>query len=153
MLLCLNTGWSRIRAGKWESYRGKSCCLTLLMKNWCRNWLKLSKRQTKTGNAAALQAESDNATRRAERDVANAYKYSLEKFVGELVPIIDSLELCITSVPEMTKGENSGCDWRRQIDPQNVLYLTREIWCEASKSWSISRLILNLSRPISMQSR
>lgn len=54
-----------------------------------------------------LQAESDNATRRAERDVANAYKYSLEKFVGELVPIIDSLELCITSVPEMTKGETA----------------------------------------------
>lgn len=46
-----------------------------------------------------LQAENENMQRRLERDVASAHKYALEKFVGELVPIIDSLELCITSVP------------------------------------------------------
>ncbi len=46
-----------------------------------------------------MQAESENAARRAERDVASAHKYALEKFVGELLPIIDSLELCATSVP------------------------------------------------------
>lgn len=47
-----------------------------------------------------MQAESDNATRRAERDVANAHKYALDKFANELLPIIDSLELCISSTPE-----------------------------------------------------
>lgn len=47
-----------------------------------------------------MQAESENASRRAERDVSNAHKYALEKFVSELLPIVDSLELCITNVPE-----------------------------------------------------
>jgi len=38
------------------------------------------------------QAEMDNLHRRVERDVANAHKYALEKFVSELLPIVDSLE-------------------------------------------------------------
>lgn len=49
-----------------------------------------------------MQAESENASRRAERDVANAHKYALEKFVNELLPIVDSLELCIANTsPEL----------------------------------------------------
>ena len=50
-----------------------------------------------------MQADSENAARRTERDVANAHKYALEKFVAELIPIIDSLELCVATVPA---GEN-----------------------------------------------
>jgi molecular chaperone GrpE len=46
-----------------------------------------------------MQAEADNAARRAERDVASAHKFALEKFANELLPIIDSLELCLKSVP------------------------------------------------------
>jgi molecular chaperone GrpE len=46
-----------------------------------------------------MQAEADNMQRRIERDVGNAHKYALEKFVAELIPIVDSLELCKTSVP------------------------------------------------------
>src|SRR5438105_3583333 len=41
-----------------------------------------------------MQAENENALRRTERDVANAHKYALEKFVTDLLPIMDSLELC-----------------------------------------------------------
>lgn len=44
-----------------------------------------------------MQAEADNASRRAEREVANAHKYAIDKFVGELLPIVDSLELCIAN--------------------------------------------------------
>lgn len=42
-----------------------------------------------------LRARADlaNVQRRAERDIENAYKYGLEKFVAELLPVIDSLEL------------------------------------------------------------
>ncbi len=40
-----------------------------------------------------LQAELDNTRRRAERDVESAHKYALEKFVAELLPVKDSLEL------------------------------------------------------------
>lgn len=50
-----------------------------------------------------MQAEADNAKRRQERDLENAHKYALEKFVNELIPIIDSLELAATSVPDAMK--------------------------------------------------
>lgn len=46
-----------------------------------------------------VQAEAANAARRAERDVGNAHKYALERFTGELLPIIDSLELCVSNIP------------------------------------------------------
>lgn len=38
------------------------------------------------------QAELDNVRRRADREVANAHRYSLEKFLEALLPIVDSLE-------------------------------------------------------------
>lgn len=51
-----------------------------------------------------MQAETDNATRRAERDVANAHKYALEKFIADLLPIVDSLELCLSNTPADQQG-------------------------------------------------
>ena len=39
------------------------------------------------------RAEMENARRRHEREVENAHKYALEKFVRELLPVKDSLEL------------------------------------------------------------
>jgi len=50
-----------------------------------------------------MQADNENAVRRTERDVANAHKYALEKFVTELLPIIDSLELCLSSAASESK--------------------------------------------------
>ena len=38
------------------------------------------------------QAELDNIRKRTEKDIQNFYKYGLEKFVMELLPVIDSLE-------------------------------------------------------------
>jgi molecular chaperone GrpE len=43
--------------------------------------------------ALRVQAEAENSRRRAERDVENAHKYALERFVNELLPVKDSLEL------------------------------------------------------------
>jgi molecular chaperone GrpE len=40
-----------------------------------------------------LQADMDNLRKRAERDVANAHKFALERFAEELLPVRDSLEL------------------------------------------------------------
>src|SRR5579871_6084756 len=51
-----------------------------------------------------MQAESENTLRRAERDIANAHKYALEKFVTELLPIVDSMELCLSSVAQEANG-------------------------------------------------
>jgi molecular chaperone GrpE len=39
------------------------------------------------------QADLENLRRRAERDVQNAHKFGLEKFVNELLPVIDSMEM------------------------------------------------------------
>ncbi|MCW8888286.1 MAG: nucleotide exchange factor GrpE, partial [Gammaproteobacteria bacterium] len=40
-----------------------------------------------------LQAELENVRRRATKDVESAHKFGLEKFVNELLPVIDSLEM------------------------------------------------------------
>ena len=42
-------------------------------------------------------AELDNIRKRAERDVQAANRYGLEKFAGELIPVMDSLELAVQS--------------------------------------------------------
>ncbi|MGI9229791.1 MAG: nucleotide exchange factor GrpE [Gammaproteobacteria bacterium] len=38
-------------------------------------------------------AELDNMRKRAGRDIENAHKYALEKFVQELLPVLDSMQL------------------------------------------------------------
>jgi molecular chaperone GrpE len=50
-----------------------------------------------------VQADMDNMQRRVERDVANAHKYALEKFVLELLPIVDGLERAVAA----HEGEDS----------------------------------------------
>ncbi len=51
-----------------------------------------------------LKAEEDNLRRRMQRDVENAHKYALERFVNELLPVKDSLEMGLeaASKPEAT---------------------------------------------------
>ena len=46
--------------------------------------------------ALRAQAEMENLRKRSYRDLENAYKYALEKFVRELLPVLDSLELGIS---------------------------------------------------------
>ena len=62
------------------------------------------KAQQNWDRVVRMQAENDNILRRAERDVTSAHKYALDKFVGELIPIIDSLELCVANVPANADG-------------------------------------------------
>lgn len=57
-----------------------------------------------------MQAESENVQRRVERDIANAHKYALEKFVLELLPVIDSLERAIASHQADESGAGSLLD-------------------------------------------
>jgi len=56
--------------------------LTLAEQTAHENWEK----------SVRAMAELDNVRRRAERDVANAHRYGLEKFVTSLLPTVDSLE-------------------------------------------------------------
>ncbi len=45
--------------------------------------------------AQRTQAEMENLRKRTARDIENAHKYALERFVADLLPVIDSLELGI----------------------------------------------------------
>ncbi len=56
--------------------------LTLAEKQAHENWEK----------ATRAFAELENVRRRAERDIENAHKFSLERFVDGLIPVVDSLE-------------------------------------------------------------
>lgn len=61
-----------------------------------------AKREEHFQLALRTQAEMDNVRRRAERDVAQARAYALEKFVDELLPVIDSLEHAIKAADAAT---------------------------------------------------
>lgn len=39
------------------------------------------------------KAELDNVRKRSQRELENAHKYAIEKFINELLPVIDSMEL------------------------------------------------------------
>ena len=45
--------------------------------------------------ALRAQAEIENVRRRAQRDVENAHKFALERFAGELLPVVDNLERAV----------------------------------------------------------
>jgi len=47
--------------------------------------------------ALRYQAETQNALRRAERDVEKAHKFGQEKLIGELLVVVDNLERSITA--------------------------------------------------------
>ena len=50
--------------------------------------------------ALRAQAELENVRKRLERDLQNAHKFALERFVSELLPVKDSLELGLAASSE-----------------------------------------------------
>ena len=54
--------------------------------------------------ALRAQAELENVRRRLERDLQNAHKFALERFVSELLPVKDSLELGLAASAEKEAG-------------------------------------------------
>ena len=64
-----------------------------------QNQLEKEKEQSQANRDSALraQAEMENLRKRTVRDIENAHKYALDKFVNELLPVIDSLELGMTA--------------------------------------------------------
>lgn len=43
--------------------------------------------------ALRARAEMENIRRRSQKDLENAHKFALERFVQELIPVVDSMEL------------------------------------------------------------
>ncbi|CUX97469.1 nucleotide exchange factor GrpE [Candidatus Hoaglandella endobia] len=48
--------------------------------------------QRERDNLLRAKAEMENIRRRSEQDIEKAHKFALERFVGELLPVIDNLE-------------------------------------------------------------
>jgi len=53
-------------------------------------------------------AEAQNARRRAEQEADKAKKFALEKFVKELLPVVDSLEKALESMQEIDETHREG---------------------------------------------
>lgn len=62
--------------------------------------------------ALRAEAEMQNIRRRAERDVANAHKFGLEKFIEKLLPVVDSLEKAVEAAEQ---AEGVGDDASKAI--------------------------------------
>ena len=65
--------------------------------------------QTKDALLRAL-ADSENIRRRAQTDVANAYKYAIEAFATNLLPVKDTLEMALTDNASTTEQIKMGVD-------------------------------------------
>ena len=57
--------------------------------------------------ALRAQAEAENIRRRAARDVEQAHKFALEKFAGERLPVLDSIEKAVEAAGALAEGEDT----------------------------------------------
>lgn len=72
------------------SYKALEEKLTEAEQKAHENWDKLMR----------VTAEMENLRRRAERDVTQAHRYALEKFINHLIPVGDSLEQAVQLAKE-----------------------------------------------------
>jgi len=54
------------------------------------------------------KAEMENLRRRTQKDLENAHKYGIEKFVSELLPVMDSMELGLAVENASTESLREG---------------------------------------------
>jgi molecular chaperone GrpE len=80
------------------------------------------------------QAEMQNVRRRAENDVEKAHKFAVEKFVKELLPVVDSLENAV----ESTAGHESPGDLVASI--RQGVELTLDMFLSGLKKFNVERL-------------
>jgi len=66
-----------------------------------------AKVQDQQDSVLRAQAEVQNIRRRAERDVANAHKFALEKFSSDLLPVVDTLERALQSAADADNSDES----------------------------------------------
>ncbi len=81
--------------------------------------------------ALRAQAEIQNIQRRAERDVAQAHKFALEKFAGELLAVVDNLERAI----ETSSAEDAAVKALR-----DGVVLTHKLFLDALRKFQVEAL-------------
>lgn len=60
--------------------------------------------------ALRAAAETENVRKRADRSIENAHKYALERFVGDLLPAVDSFERAVTAAREVKSTAGDAVD-------------------------------------------
>ena len=72
------------------------------LENCCSEALSPADKEVEKFKDVALRAEAEmqNLQRRTARDVENAHKFGVEKFVQNMLPVVDSLEKAIESIGE-----------------------------------------------------
>ncbi|MBN9231923.1 MAG: nucleotide exchange factor GrpE [Legionella sp. 40-6] len=100
-------------------YKELSEQLTLAEQKAHENWEK---------SVRAL-AELDNVRRRAEREVANAHRYGVEKLINGLLPVIDSLEQALQLA---NKEENAAM--------HEGLELTMKLFHDALQKFDVTQI-------------
>jgi molecular chaperone GrpE len=101
------------------SYVELSEKLTLVEQQAHENWEK---------SVRAL-AELDNVRRRAEREVANAHRYGVEKLITSLLPVIDSLEQALQLAEK--SGDVAMCEG---------LQLTLKLFTDALQKFDVQQI-------------
>ena len=56
------------------------------------------------------RAEAENVRRRSQTEIANAHKFAVENFAGELLPVKDSLEAALTVETATAESMKSGVE-------------------------------------------
>ena len=80
-------------------------------------------------NWLRTKAEFENLERRTEREIANAHKYSLEKFANEILIIVDNLERSLTA---------KAADHEKLKDFYDGIELTLKLFLEILQKFGIT---------------
>lgn len=81
--------------------------------------------------AQRAHAELENVRKRANRDVEHAHRYALETFVNELLPVLDSMELGISSTENISDINSL----------KEGMALTMKMFCSALEKAGVSPII------------
>ena len=76
-----------------------------------------------------IKAEMENLRRRTEQDVEKAHKFALEKFVNELLPVIDSLDRAL-EVADKANPENAAMIEGIELPLKSMLDVVRKFGVE-----------------------
>lgn len=79
--------------------------------------------------ALRMVADLQNVRRRAEQDVEKAHKFALEKFVNELLPVIDSLDRAL-EVADKANPDNAAMIEGIELTLKSMLDVVRKFGVE-----------------------
>ena len=74
-------------------------------------------------------AEAQNARRRAEQEVEKARKFALERFAGDLLPVVDNLERALDTVASIRSPNTTLRLSIRKANPSILSSTRRWRWC------------------------